>query len=225
VEFLFGIWPFNMESGPTFLYFFALLAALALFVAKFASDAYGRAKDRVAARSKRTRRKKRAAATLAKEPYRDAPNAPRAKKKRYGIGSMPSPDEYWGLAYLFRGAPAVRDLAFSTAMTCGLLTVRGSSKAKLLFHRERTPPDDRVMRDMYYEISSAIGPSKTERPTVIIRLDTAVEAAETVADAHTDRLERKLTAAGLLRAASTRAGMARIVFGVGGLVECIGCGG
>jgi len=221
VESLFDSWPFNMESGPSFLGFFALLAVSALAVATVASDRYGWVMDWAAVRAAHARTTPETTSTSADAPYRDVSSAPRAAP-RHAVGSVPGPDHYWAIAYLRQGTSAVRDLAFSTAMANGLLTVHDVNRADLLVHRELGPPDDPVMRSMYDKLTTAGAPSSEPDTQTVVSFAAALVAASAAAGAHELRLALELADSGLTRARSTCARMRAIVFGVGAGVECIG---
>jgi uncharacterized protein (TIGR04222 family) len=122
---IFDAWPFNIDSGPDFLFFFALLWAASMLVAVLAGEAYAMRREAGEAPGIDDSPSPVGAAP---PPYRARPAD--SARRRLAIGSPPRAGDAWAIAYLRAGHEGLVEALALAAVAAGLVRKEGEKKGQ-----------------------------------------------------------------------------------------------
>ncbi|HEU4406522.1 MAG TPA: hypothetical protein VFS43_14750 [Polyangiaceae bacterium] len=209
MEVLFEIWPFNIESGPAFLFFFAALWAASMLVATLLGDNFAARHEAGEAPGIEDEQAPVPAGSDA-APYRARAAAdPRARRLR--IGSPPREGDAWVIAYLRAGREGLVEALSFAAVAAGWVYKWGDKKGQ-----PTEPVADPLLSDLRARLDGV-----TQSFEVV-----HAKAIKTAAK-HEPAIVRRIEHAGLARAPYVRRTLGALVVGAGffdvavGLVRCV----
>jgi uncharacterized protein (TIGR04222 family) len=166
-----NFYPFNVRSGFEFLFLYAVLGLIGITLLTLVRRVYGAHLDGQTAGA--------------------TPN-----DKRLAIGNVPSPEQYYAIAYLRNASAGVADTLIAVAHAAGALRVKPDAEKTFLVSLEPGTPDHPILRAF---IERMLPQSPSGSLPVEVSATEVRNAAGTTATEYREVLRKELTASGLLR--------------------------
>lgn len=172
----FDFFPFNMHSGFDFLVLYAGIGMVGLVVLTLVRHTLGMHLDSLA----------RAAGSPG--------------MRRLTIGEVPSPEQYYAIAYMLHQEPGVANTLIAVAHAAGCITPNPANAQSYLISNQPTAPDHPIFRSFLGRLIAAGSEAGVTTESTATEVKMAARAAATE---YKNQLNDELRASGLVRTSET----------------------